>query len=66
MKLKNLKKYRVIYVTDEQEQEIILYGNSEREVIANVITFFVSVGKDIDRDSIKVKELKNETKKASN
>lgn len=66
MKLENLKKYRVIYVTDKQEQEIILYGNSEREVIANVITFFVSVGKDIDRDSIKVRELKNETKKASN
>ena len=45
MKLENLKKYRVIYVTDEQEQEIVLYGNSEREVIANVITFFMSVGK---------------------
>ena len=66
MKLENLKKYRVIYVTDEQEQEIILYGNSEREVIANVITFFMSVGKSIDRNSIKVMELKNETKKKSN
>ncbi len=66
MKLENLKKYRVIYVTDEQEQEIVLYGNSEREVIANVITFFMSVGKSIDRNSIKVMELKNETKKKSN
>lgn len=63
MKLKNLKMYRVVYVSDEQEQEIILYGNSEREVIANVITFFVSAGKNIDRDSIKVKELKSKTKK---
>ena len=66
MKLENLKKHRVIYVTDEQEQEIVLYGNSEREVIANVITFFMSVGKSIDRNSIKVMELKNETKKKSN
>ncbi len=66
MKLENLKKYRVIYVTDEQEQEIVLYGNSEMEVIANVITFFMSVGKSIDRNSIKVMELKNETKKKSN
>ena len=66
MKLENLKKYRVIYVTDEQEQEIVLYGNSEMEVIANVITFFMSVGKSIDWNSIKVMELKNETKKKSN
>ena len=66
MKLENLEKYRVIYVTDEQEQEIVLYGNSEMEVIANVITFFMSVGKSIDRNSIKVMELKNETKKKSN
>ena len=43
MKLEELKKYCVTYVTNNQKQEIILYGNSEKEVIANVITFFVSI-----------------------
>ena len=66
MKLENLKKYRVIYVTDEQEQEIVLYGNSEKEVIANVITFFVSIGKDINRDLIKASEIKDEKKDECN
>lgn len=62
MKLENLKKYRVVYVADDKEQEIILYGYSESEVIANVITFFISVGKDIDRNLIEVTEVKNENK----
>ena len=66
MKLEELKKYCVTYVTNNQKQEIILYGNSEKEVIANVITFFVSIWKDINRDLIKASEIKDEKKDECN
>ena len=66
MKLENLKRYQITYVTDNQKQEIILYGYSEKEVIANVITFFVSVGKNIEHDSVSAKEIKDENEDESN
>ena len=65
MILKNLKRYLITYVSDNQKQEIVLYGHSEKEVIANVITFFV-VGKNIEHDSVSAKEIKDENEDECN
>ena len=66
MILKNLKRYLITYVSDNQKQEIVLYGHSEKEVIANVITFFVSAGKNIEHDSVSAKEIKDENEDECN
>jgi hypothetical protein len=61
----NLKIYKVKYVINNVEDEMVLMGSSDGDIKNQITTFFKIIGNKLDRSKIEIEEIDDNLLKSS-
>jgi hypothetical protein len=58
----NLKFYKVKYMLNNEQEEMVLMGSSENDIKNQITTFFKIIGNKLDRSKIIIEEVNDNFK----